>query len=634
MLGRYLYKKAFLSYLSSFEMGIFALFLCLQISSYFADSYAYFSLFVTIIHAVLIALVFIYNPIDRLKKSKVFNLTAKVLSLGYLISTIPFVVSCFFLRPFFLIYVIIAIYFLETLYLGLSKNKTSFKILNSSILIAFFIIFCHNIKILLSGSWILLCRSETAQALFIFTASCCIASILYKYIKQIRTLFSDIAFYFLTGFGACLCVGFSDNYTFSAIAPIMFEVVILMYFIGENEVFSIVSSVIMPLPVVMLMHETADILSDRVDNNFIFLVFDSMLVMFTILCLFSHKQGKKYSVLKYAFAIVTAILLIVSSYRLTGLLAVLCIISLIMFLATFKSDINLYSILNIWAMISSFVRTLENIFYEPEEFSLTMLISSLIISVAFIVLSRIFYKESFVGKIGRYQLNVDMFQIASICSWLSVFTVKHSYFMAMQGNYFRFVQLIVLSFIVANFIREKTTDKLKCAIFTISAFLLTIALISRPFLVFDNYIIDHKVDLFIFALFGFAVRFIFRKYKKIAKTLSTIIHIMAYIGLMYDALFYEGIVNMLFVLVITLVILLVSFFCKSKSWFLTSSISLLVFTLFSSRHFLSQIRWWVYLFVVGILLIIIAAINEYYKNQKEKTNVKEKISEIFKGWDW
>ena len=44
--------------------------------------------------------------------------------------------------------------------------------------------------------------------------------------------------------------------------------------------------------------------------------------------------------------------------------------------------------------------------------------------------------------------------------------------------------------------------------------------------------------------------------------------------------------------------------------------------------------WWVYLLVVGLVLIIIAALNENYK--KEDSMIKERLlsMKFFRVWDW
>jgi hypothetical protein len=58
-------------------------------------------------------------------------------------------------------------------------------------------------------------------------------------------------------------------------------------------------------------------------------------------------------------------------------------------------------------------------------------------------------------------------------------------------------------------------------------------------------------------------------------------------------------------------VLLLSFFLKKRRWFVLSAITLGVFTVYLTRDFWASIRWWVYLLVCGVAMIIAAAVYEY-----------------------
>jgi uncharacterized membrane protein YbhN (UPF0104 family) len=64
---------------------------------------------------------------------------------------------------------------------------------------------------------------------------------------------------------------------------------------------------------------------------------------------------------------------------------------------------------------------------------------------------------------------------------------------------------------------------------------------------------------------------------------------------------------------------------------LSAAVSLVGLTLYIMRDFLSEIDWWLYLLLVGILLIFIAAVGEYCKSHGE--SFKHKVGKLFADWD-
>jgi len=133
-------------------------------------------------------------------------------------------------------------------------------------------------------------------------------------------------------------------------------------------------------------------------------------------------------------------------------------------------------------------------------------------------------------------------------------------------------------------------------------------------------------------MLGAAFRIIWRKHEKGAKIASNVIFISTFSALMIDALYFENAGNTVFVLAVTTAILIVSFMIKSKVWFSVSSIAIAAIILYSAKDFLGSLSGWVYLFAAGLILIGIAAINEYYKQKGE--NVKSKLAGVFSDWRW
>ena len=67
---------------------------------------------------------------------------------------------------------------------------------------------------------------------------------------------------------------------------------------------------------------------------------------------------------------------------------------------------------------------------------------------------------------------------------------------------------------------------------------------------------------------------------------------------------------------------------KQKKWFLLGGISLCGIALRLSPG----LQWWVYLLFAGVLLILIAAINEMSKQRGE--SLKVKVGRFWEDWEW
>ena len=195
-----------------------------------------------------------------------------------------------------------------------------------------------------------------------------------------------------------------------------------------------------------------------------------------------------------------------------------------------------------------------------------------------------------------------------------------------------FMLLITIAIYIACFIKKNTNEKTASVLLSISAFVSATALVERPFFVADSDMINSKINLGIIALLGAAYKFIWRKNNDVSKSVSTTLFILSFAGLILDAMRFHESGNTIFVLAVTVLILMISFFTKSKTWFTASSIALAIITVYSSVKYLRTLQWWVYLFAAGIILIAIASVNEYYK--KQGSSVKTKMASLFADWKW
>ena len=127
-------------------------------------------------------------------------------------------------------------------------------------------------------------------------------------------------------------------------------------------------------------------------------------------------------------------------------------------------------------------------------------------------------------------------------------------------------------------------------------------------------------------------KFIWREQKDVSKVISTIVFILSFAGLIIDGLVHPEMGNRIFVLAVTAAILILSFYAKSKTWFIASSVALVFLTIVLTAKYFKSAGWWVYLLAVGVIFIVISAINEACKKKGE--SMKETVTKTFSDWTW
>lgn len=242
--------------------------------------------------------------------------------------------------------------------------------------------------------------------------------------------------------------------------------------------------------------------------------------------------------------------------------------------------------------------------------------------IAFMAVSRIFHHSGLFIR-SNDRLSIDTIQLMS---WMFIL------FSCTDCDYAGFVKTLALTAYLANFVRKNTDKNTASVIYTISVITAAFAVITRPFSFFANDMIEYKTNLAVIALAGAAFSLIWKSMNKAVHVISSVTYLIAYAGLIADAIHFHSAGNTIFVLSVTVGILLLSFFCRNKTWFTASSVSLIIITLWSSREYLKSLNWWAYLFIAGMLLIGAAAVNEYLK-KKGKT-IRSAVNDKFNDWAW
>jgi hypothetical protein len=213
--------------------------------------------------------------------------------------------------------------------------------------------------------------------------------------------------------------------------------------------------------------------------------------------------------------------------------------------------------------------------------------------------------------------------------WLSLSSVLSPIALLFVGRYARWEAFIFLFIYSINFLgrvrKEESTRIAKAA----AGFFVMLALWSQP--LFDI----PKIISLEFYLLAFIAYFVFINYwvfmNKMTSQLLFIVGCISLLVLGGAAIVSADVVDALILGITAFAMLAVSFYLKRKRWFILATVTLLVLAFYMTREFWSILDWWVYLLLVGLLLIGMAAANEISKQKGE--TLSEKARRLFEDWD-
>ena len=264
-------------------------------------------------------------------------------------------------------------------------------------------------------------------------------------------------------------------------------------------------------------------------------------------------------------------------------------------------------------------RILQHFFGEDSEAAMYSMFGLFVILLA---VSRFAFPGSFISKKNSRTI-VD---VTIISAWMCVIPFPAFDRLSI------FLRLMAVAVYLACFVKKNTDKEAASVLLSFSSAIAAFAFITRPFLTPDSSVISSKITLGIIALLGVSYQFIWKQHKAASKVTSTILYVIAFVGLIIDAMVYHNAPNTIFVMAVTACVLIISFYGKSKTWFAVSSIALVFITVYSTRKYFMTMGWWIYLFIVGIVLIAVAAVNEYCKKKGE--TMKSAATKTFSGWKW
>lgn len=428
-----------------------------------------------------------------------------------------------------------------------------------------------------------------------------------------------------------LVAGNENYFVLNLIVPLVTSVAITGYGLNKSAEVQTASGIVSPV----LPFFTALFLNSRISDILNVESRESRVISFGLLVIayiavsaffvflpkinfeFYAKHPVKSQVTVYTNMIcAVAVLLNISGYSQLFLIPVaLCIVH---FAVSYSMNCNITAV----GSVASLIFVVNSVLKEYADYGDARLYIMFMLFVVLIVISRIIFPDGFSVKTE----NKTLIDVILLSSWTAVIPLP---FFSRTSF---FIRTLAIAVFLAGFIKRNTSKDDACVLLSFSSALACLAFMTRPFLTPDSSMVASKVNIAIFALLGVAYRLIWKNHKNGAKVASTVIFIISFASLIIDGITFDSVANKIFVLAVTAGVLVFSFFAKSKTWFIASSIALVVMTVFSTIRYFNSAGWWLYLLIVGAVFIVIASINEVCRKNGE--TMKSAVSRKFSDWTW
>ena len=247
------------------------------------------------------------------------------------------------------------------------------------------------------------------------------------------------------------------------------------------------------------------------------------------------------------------------------------------------------------------------------------LIITILIFFIYVIMS-IFYKSDYF-RIKYKDLNLSLFSISNIY----IFTRISDIYNTFGSKHYTFNILIILSIFALQFLNAYKNDKFNKHIHSFSLLLFMIAIAMQQFIIIPKEFYPEYISVIICVYVFILDKIIYKFDKEISDPLWLITEGVIGLVLFIRIISYKLIINTLIYGIMSFILLIVSYIFKKYKNFVLSTIMLILLLIYVTRKFWLSIAWWVYLLVVGILLILFATKNEQLK--KENKNMKMVIDD-------
>ena len=182
--------------------------------------------------------------------------------------------------------------------------------------------------------------------------------------------------------------------------------------------------------------------------------------------------------------------------------------------------------------------------------------------------------------------------------------------------------------------------KAKALLLSISTSFMCLAIISLPIIKELPELFKGEVIMLLILLDVFLIRNVIKPGKE--STMRVIWIVTVSVCLVIEGISAAAtgeILDLLITGIVSVAIFIYAFIAKDKSWFLLSVIAIIAIAVYLSATFWASKAWLVYLLVVGIILISMAAINEYGKRKAELNGEQSEgggagVKRFFEEWKW
>ena len=516
---------------------------------------------------IIFTLFYVFKDIhdDILKKSvKISGIVYGLCGMFYVVDTV--------LVPDSTSYTIMCAIWFQLIFYGIYLKNTNLKALQSITGILIIMIFVSDVF-------------EYDNQQIILASS--LLTLLYignRFIPYIRNTFSEILTLGFTVYVSIASTTLDDNY--ALIVPVIVSVLIASYTLNGNRFIQIIAGFGTPVMPLIITCST-----------YHYEMF--VIIMSVATFLIMRYTRRKSDTVLYANMIVSGIVLLLWSMDCPERIFMMYLACVVHVTVSCTLKNNFTGILS----MMSFIMLTDLLDLSDYKF--------LLFTSCLMLFSKTVFRENLiVRKSGT------VYDIVTFSVWTVFF---------MTGN--SFTLPVMIAVYTMCLIRNRSSQATTEILLSVSAFFMALAMFNRPFFIPAD-IIDDKINLLIIVSMGIAYRYIWRRSPKISKILPEILYIVSFSGLTYDIMYYHRLLNTITGLTITGIVLVISFCKKSRIWFCTSSVSLVIITVWASIRYLGKADWWVYLFIAGTVFIGIASIGEYLRTKNRS------ITQIFSDWKW
>ncbi len=244
-----------------------------------------------------------------------------------------------------------------------------------------------------------------------------------------------------------------------------------------------------------------------------------------------------------------------------------------------------------------------------------------IFALAFAFFGRLLFPK----KIFEEKYWIDVFSMGSI------FT-SAVFLLGFGGDVRTWIGCLLITAVVLNFVRREQTPAARKLIMTVSAAGIFPIWWTIPFFEIPD-IIRLEFDLFPVVIFCILLRIIHKDVPERVYNFSFGAAIVCIVILFIDALVSGESFDSVFIGIVLLIMLAISFIIKRKRWFVLAVASMVVSAAMLSLRQLDSIAWLIYLALTGAALIALGVMNEIKKQQK-RSGEETKLTRFMSDWTW